>query len=279
MSQAYSISSKTSSNDNAYSRFLWNVAASYVEVCHYATINDFVFNNFRQHTKYTKILEHVTYEQGWQYIEQIKMINRIDLLQDKQKIQQNDSVGNPKTYEYNEFGTFSPTTLRYVKVASELKHIFSTLHDQQLSICEIGVGYGGQCRILQEYFDIKNYTLIDITPAINLAKRYLENFSLKCKVDFITLNEIDCIKSDLCISNYAFSELNRGLQDVYYEKVIQHASHGYMTYNHISPKHFNTYTVYEFSEIVKHNAKISDEMPNSCPENRILVWGNADVAA
>ena len=34
--------------------------------------------------------------------------------------QKNDSVGNPKTFDFENFGKFSPTTLRYVKVLGDL---------------------------------------------------------------------------------------------------------------------------------------------------------------
>ena len=61
----------------------------------------------------------------------------------------------------------SPTTLRYLKVANDLETLFSSLDG--LRICEIGVGYGGQCRVLDAMFAVKSYTLVDLRPVLELA--------------------------------------------------------------------------------------------------------------
>ena len=42
------------------------------------------------------------------------------------------------------------------------------------------------------------------------------------------------VPSDFCISNYAFSELTRAVQDSYLEKVILKSKAGYMAWNCLS---------------------------------------------
>ena len=51
----------------------------------------------------------------------------------------------------------------------------------------------------------------------------------------------ECLPCDLVISNYAFSECERGMQEGYLQRIIRHSKAGYMVYNfighifHISP--------------------------------------------
>ena len=46
--------------------------------------------------------------------------------------------------EVHQIGKISPNTLKYIKVLMDLKKHWKTLDNME--ICEIGVGYGGQCR-------------------------------------------------------------------------------------------------------------------------------------
>jgi hypothetical protein len=62
----------------------------------------------------------------------------------------NDLVGSPTTYVYHRFGRISPSTLRYVKVASDLRRLFGDLTGAK--VAEIGVGYGGQLLVLDQIF-------------------------------------------------------------------------------------------------------------------------------
>ncbi len=89
-----------------------------------------------------------------------------------------------------------------------------------LNICEIGVGYGGQCRIINSVTSPNRYTLVDIQPALMLTQRYLDNYILSSIVTYKTMNELEIQKYDLVLSNYAFSELPRSVQDVYLNKII-----------------------------------------------------------
>ena len=44
------------------------------------------------------------------------------------------------------------------------------------------------------------------------------------------------------ISNYAFTELRREMQEVYFNKIILSSAAGYITYNDINPADFRSYT-------------------------------------
>lgn len=242
---------------------------AYPQVCTQAALSYKVFNNFRRNPVYTEILEHVTQELGEKYLELILKDSEIVGAMGRFKL--NDSYGNPKIYEYPEVGMVSPTTLRYIKVLCDLKKYFQTLDD--LSICEIGIGYGGQCRIINAYYKPSAYCLVDIQPALSLAQRFLDNFILPSVITYKTMNALEKKNYDLCISNYAFTELPRSIQDVYLTKVILNSSRGYITYNEMLLEGFNSYKADELAELIP-GAEIIKEDPLTHPKNCILLWGN-----
>jgi len=241
---------------------------AYAQVCLNASIDYQSFNNFRRNPIYNNILEHVSKEQGFAYLQKISKNEAI--LSKIEEFKMNDLWGNPVLHEYPGIGKISPTTLRYIKVLNDLGNLFKSLN--QLSICEIGVGYGGQCRIINTFYKPKNYKLVDIHPALSLARRFLDEFIMPASISYTTMNELETRSYDLVISNYAFSELSRPVQDVYLERVIKNARMGYMTCNTISPKEFRSYTGNELTHII-HNSHILNEEPLTATGNYIIAWG------
>ena len=158
-----------------------------------------------------------------------------------------------------------------MKVLKDLKAFFGRLSG--LNIAEIGVGYGGQCRVLCAFYQPKSYTLIDIQPALALTQRFLDHFALNTTAIYKTMNELKSTDYDLIISNYAFTELPRKIQEIYLEKVILRSKRGYITYNDINPPQFNSYKLEELVAQLP-NATVVGEIPLTHPKNCILVWGN-----
>jgi hypothetical protein len=242
---------------------------TYPQLCLQASRDDRVFANFRSDPIYNIVLEHVTEEQGGQYLD---IISRDRVPLDAMELfKNNDDFGGPQTFEYPVVGRISPTTLRYVKVLADLKSYFGSLDG--FDICEIGVGYGGQCRIINAWFNPASYCLVDIAPALALARRYLENFVISSALSYCTMSELVPRHYDLVISNYAFTELSRPCQDLYLEKVITQSQRGYITYNEISPPEFRSYTADELLQIIP-TAERMDEMPLTHPKNCLIVWTN-----
>jgi hypothetical protein len=91
-------------------------------------------------------------------------------------------------------------------------------------------------------------------------------------VRYKTMNELEIQNYDLVISNYAFSELPRSIQDVYLSKIILNSKKGYITFNEISPGYFNSYKREELIDIIP-NSLIIEEKPLTHPKNCIIVWG------
>ena len=253
---------KFSSGPTSLSDFM-----GYREVCINAAHEERAFQTFRTNPIYNKILEHVPKEQGFDYLNLIK--EDPEIFQKIGEFKKNDNYGGPRKSDYPAIGPVSPTTLRYIKVLCDLKKYFGSLDD--LRICEIGVGYGGQCRIIDAFFQPAKYVLVDLSPTLALARRYLENYPLRSVVEFRTLNELAKEGYDLVISNYAFSELVRSVQDVYLDKVIEESNQGYLTYNQITPPEFGSYSAEKLCELIP-GSRISDEKPLTHSGNCIISW-------
>ena len=155
---------------------------------------------------------------------------------------------------------------------SELVEHFGTLDN--FKIAEIGVGYGGQCMTITNYFDVQNYTLIDLPEVLALAKRYL-SINDSSNLEFKTMSELKVSEYDLIISNYAITECNKRVQLEYINKVLRGSKHGYITCNYISD-YFNidSLTKDEFIEALgpDKQVKIVDEQPLTHARNFILIW-------
>jgi hypothetical protein len=245
----------------------------YPQVCLKASSDYWLFNEFRRNPVYNAILEHLSESQGHEYLHYIE--RDPDVMGAIAEFKRNDAYGNPRCYEYPAIGRISPTTLRYIKVLVDLKKHFHSL--DSMNLCEIGVGYGGQCRIINAYYKPATYCLIDIQPALALAQRFLDNYALHSILAYRTMNELAPREYDLVLSNYAFSELSRTAQDVYLRKVVLNSKRGYLTYNEIAPPEFASYKASEVQQMIPGSRLLKEEPPTHRHperENSILVWGD-----
>lgn len=240
----------------------------YPDYCLQAALNSDVFQDFRRNEIYNFALEHDSYEQGLEYLEAVRQ-SKFNLLAVADKFRDNDKFGNPIVYEYEGIGTFSPTTLRYIKILSDLEAEFGSLDN--LNICEIGVGYGGLCRLIDSYFKVKSYTLVDLKPVLMLAQKYLDNYILHTSLVYRTMNELSTEIYDLVISNYAFTEMRREIQNIYLKKIIYPSLRGYITYNDGNPKDFNSYKKEELAKIIR-GIKEMPEVGILYETDCILAW-------
>ena len=199
-------------------------ATPYLNVCNYAANSDEFFKQFKSHPAYRHVLEHVSYEEGQQYLKEID----IDYLDKLEEVKENDSLGSPVIYEYPSVGEISPTTIRYIKNTSDIINKFGTSFD---SIVEIGGGYGGLCKVISSFIKFEQYLLLDLEECNLLSRKYLSHFNLP------TLSyrseEIDEIDEnfDLLISNYAFSECHKEVQQDYIERFIKKSNNFYIMHN------------------------------------------------
>ena len=244
----------------------------YPDICLKASQDDETFKVFKTIPEYTQILEHTSVEYGQNYIDLIKRDNP-HLLNEENltKFKTNDLYGGSTPHDYGEF-TIAPSTLRYIKVLSDLIKVFGSLDG--FKIAEIGGGYGGQCKVICDYFDIKDYHIADIDEANKLTEKYLTKLDVK-NFRNSTFDKLDVEEYDLVISNYAYTELDRGLQDSYKETIINGSTNGYITNNFIihfaAGGNFGTYSKDELLNL-KPNIEVMVEEPLTAPTNFISIW-------
>jgi hypothetical protein len=246
-----------------------NLYDKYTDLCLQAVKDEEVFKDFKSRPDFTYMLEHVTYEQGLGYLAEIKRLQP-KLLNNIECFATNDSLGSPKTFRYDEINMeISPTTLRYVKALADLMTYFGSLDG--MDIVEIGIGYGGQCKIINDYFVPKSYTLIDLPQVILLADKYLDCFEIQNTV-FQTPNWVSEARYDLCMSNYCFTEIDRPAQDMYAKTVINRSAKGYITCNHLNQREKEgAFTRNEIFNL-KENGFFIPEEPLTAPHNAIYIW-------
>lgn len=195
--------------------------------------------NFKTNSQYNKILEHVYYEQGKQYLQLIENefdYITFDTINDFVKI--NDKYGCPKLEIFvNKDGK------NVISSGSSLRYIYHSLlildyykNTKLLSMVEIGCGYGGLCLAINYFSNllnikIENYHLIDLPEVCNLTNNYLKlqkeniqiNYSLNdCHEYGKNINENNLF----LISNYCFTEIEDGHRKNYIKYLFDKIQNG-----------------------------------------------------
>ncbi len=243
----------------------------YPAFCQQAADHEAAFAHFKREAIYQAVSETVKYQTGAEYLDLIllKDPNFASLFD---KFRENDSIGDPITYNYGNYGWFSPTTLRYIKIACELKQKFGDL--SQMHIVEIGGGYGGLCKILHDLGGFASYTIIDLPECNALAKKHLALLGIE-NVHFIDNNNLAQAQPyDLVISNYIFSQFDRMGQQAFIERVIKDTPNGYLTMNFIS-QHLQSLSIEEMIRVLYQNKKtgvVEKEHPNTHADNVLITW-------
>jgi putative sugar O-methyltransferase len=251
----------------------------YKEICLNASNDDVIFNTFKSLPYYMEVLEHASYENGLDHLNNI-IHNNPDLLNLLDKFLLNDKYGSPNKHTYfippeNKELICSPTTLQYISILGDLKKIYNDLNN--IDIIEIGGGYGGQCKIIFDLFKPKSYTIIDIKEPCLLIKKYLAMFNIFPKVidaeEFSDNPEV--LKSNLVISNFAFSEVFRPQQDIYIDCILNYSQCGYMVCNQISSSIMwksASYSIVDFKEKIKKNIHVFADIPSENKLNYRMIW-------
>lgn len=235
----------------------------YCELCRRAVKDPAVFATFRRQPEYTQVLEHVTAEQGLSYLDQLGQVS----LKQRAEWVLNDSVGSPIVVPYLGVGSgeaVSPTTLRYAKNVLDLEKLFSNLDGAR--IVEIGGGYGGLARLVKACWPKCNYTIIDLPEPLALAEKYLN--ALNTDVNFVDAFKLpQRVSADLFISNYALSELQRRVIELYVSSVALNCPRGYISANAAESFLPNL--------LGPLGVRRQIEVPLTGPNNYMLVWGTS----
>lgn len=249
----------------------------YLDICNEAAQSETKFATFKRHPHYTPILEHVSELQGKEYIAQIAIQGDAKLLCEPwiSRFRMNDQLGSPVTYDYaGTVGSISPTTLRYIKVLSDLTRLYGSL--DHFHIAEIGCGYGGQAKIIHSFYpNIGSYTLIDLPAPCRLIDAYLK----KSSPDLYKLAKImpcnvplPIRKVDLVISNYAFAECSAEVRKNYVSDVLNQSARGYLTMNWPMASGEKEQLLRDLSSIPRREVSVVPEMPLTGANNYIITW-------
>lgn len=235
--------------------------------------NDREIRDFRKKFRYREILEHVDWKLGKSYLKRMDDLfghTGPGLLL---RHSENDNFGNPRRYKVSSNLSISLTTTRYVCVLGELIGLFELNANSE--IVEIGVGYGGQAAIIHRELGVHQYSMYDLPQVEGLVKSYLRGIESKLNPSFENLDYSKKGEWDLVISNYAFSELPRRLQEKYLEKVLKKSRHGYMIMNsgktNFTGRSDGKLTVQDLKVEIP-RLKIGTETPLSGPDNYVIYW-------
>ena len=245
-------------------------ATPYVMVCELANSDEEIFSNFRRCLEYRLILEHVNKRFGKKYLQSASKSPNWRIY--FETINTQNRIGNPILKNFNGIGKTSPTSLRYLKVLTDLETLFGNLNS--MNIAEIGAGFGGQAHAITSNFEIANYSIFDLPEVNRLISKFLA--SLISIHNFVFVDGrgdlSPNLKFDLVISNYAFSELNRETQEKYLNGVLLNSERGYITWNELSFRSMNGFSKEELQKLIP-NSFIIPEEPLTYPNNAIIAWG------
>ena len=246
-----------------------NIVPDYAATFDLVASDEMYFKKFRRAITIIGVIDLVSIDQGFDYIREIEKIDSWKRSY-KSAIEAVDSIGDPRTYKFGQYGTFSPTLIRYLKVHLDLTKLFGDL--SLLSVSEIGIGFGGQASLMNKLGGYKSYDFFDLPPVLRLAQRFLEATGTLRLNQFHDGRNPVAIESDLVISNYAFSELSREIQKAYLDRVILKAERGYITWNNLSAAELDGFSIAELVRMIP-NSEIMEESPYTGRGNVILFWG------
>ena len=239
----------------------------YTEICSAAASNPEILAIFKKCFEYRLVLEHVTRSQANQYLEFIK--NDQDLISTVTQVSKLE-IGSPIVYPFKGVGELSPTQIRYGKIVKDINNLFGDL--QKLDITEIGVGNGGLAAQIASHFELNSYRLVDLPEVLDLTRETLKPFLTLTNFEFTNPAEVKASGPSLFVSNYAFSELHKEVQDLYFENYISQSKSGFMLYNHIHDNPNISYSAQEIADRIP-GSLILRENPLTYDGNVLLVWG------
>lgn len=242
----------------------------YTESVKNAVESEAFLETFRADPNYQKVLEHVSIGLGQKYLDEIKSEYNSEPGALFAKLSNLSELGSPPVHNYIGVGNVSPTIIRYVKVGYEINKLFGDISTWKVG--EIGVGFGGQAAVLDKLLDVSDYVAFDLPPVLSLFELFLKKTGSRITHKLIDGRNPKPFKVDLVISNYAFSELSRSLQDDYLDNVILKANSGYMIWNNLSSKYLDGYSLKELIRKIP-GSRVIKEVPRSARANRLIVWG------
>lgn len=200
----------------------------------------------RQGPGYSNVLEHAGRGEAERQLEHLRT-RFLPLYTHLAQWKMSDLVGTPVINDFGgHVGAMSTSTVRYVAVLGDILTAIMTFAEPKRSatdgafegwdVAEIGGGYGGQALALHLAMPLlRSYTIFDLPVVGQLQKRFLKHFpNAARKTVFATADDLRGQHFDLCLSNFAYSELSEEMQRLYMEKLFLHCDRGFILDNHFA---------------------------------------------
>lgn len=208
----------------------------YAEFCK-SVMNDKtgeLLKNFRRHPDYDIVVPgNRDGSEMFEHLELIKnkypeMLEYMDTFEKKQGV-----FGNPKKYEFpigeKRYNLDVPIIIHIYYLALTMRY-FGDLSG--MKICEIGPGAGLFFKVLTDLFTDIKYTFVDLEGPLFINVKHAEYLDRlltirgwhSCK-SLVNGSYVEK-KYDLLISDCAFNELHRDVQEVYIEKLLNKSTRG-----------------------------------------------------
>ncbi|MFZ2187706.1 MAG: hypothetical protein WAV46_03740 [Candidatus Moraniibacteriota bacterium] len=221
--------------------------SDWVQACIDAAKNNDYYRTFRSSVAFQRVIEGTPIVGGIWNLK--RLLRRDKFLRALPLIQLSDTVGlplnmidfiAPSSGEKNVPTTYSlsPTTIRYANNALNCSALFGdTIFNGEVEVCEIGSGYGGECKAFNDFAVTlsgsrlgEKWHIYDLPSSRGIIERFLSHFHYSASFD--ELNSSSKNSNDtLVISNGAFSEMTGSLLDAYFDSVIATAKFGYFITN------------------------------------------------
>lgn len=251
-----------------------SIAKNYQQTVGLALQKDDLFQNFRLLPAIKQVIDTVTLGQGLLYHDRI--VKETVFTQEFIKVLTHIDQNGAQKYRFRS-GFFSPLGLRYLNTYIDLQNNFGSMKNFQ--IFEIGGGFGGLASLINLLDAPACYTLYDLPNLLELQKKFLNSLGVDDNCVFRDGSDPARIDTsagriDLVISNYAFSELSKQVQESYLEEIILKAQRGFIIWNDVGERLMGALSLADLVRIIP-NSQIAPDKPSFASSNNILIWGSS----
>lgn len=186
-------------------------------------LDELFFSEFKRDPIAGKYFEPVSAKEGSAYAKELRM-DLNELLPLLSQFKTNDELGNPKTFVYTKFGRISPSTLRWIRTAGELKKLYGSMAG--FKVLYFGAGYGGVCKILADMGMYPEMVLVQGEGEGLLCAKYLHRMGVYNTTSILFEEIGDPLQYDLVIVDADF--VDRIYFDGRLDPILQSIPRGYV---------------------------------------------------
>lgn len=203
----------------------------YIEFCN-QVMNDEtgeLLMDFRRNPDYDLVVP--GNRDGSEMFEHLELIKKSypEMLQFKNLfLHQQGKFGNPRTYKFD-IGEFDVPIIIHIYYLALTRRHFGNLYG--MKICEIGPGAGLFFKVLTDIYDVR-YTFVDLPAPLFINRKHVEYLNRQDQVDeYVScetiVNDNYVEKNyDLIVSDCAFNECHRDVQEAYIKKLLNNSVRG-----------------------------------------------------